>query len=78
MSQKEKDENCSPSKFLIPPCIALPFNLTILKNAESGNCIAVTEEGECPHAKRRFHTPEKFECDKNTLISLNKKEPIYS
>jgi len=68
MAQKEQEKQNSLIKYLIPPCIALPFNLTILKNQESGNCVAVTEDGECPHAKRRHHVPDKFECRKDTLM----------
>ena len=71
MSKIENRENRRLSKYLIPPCIALPFNLTILKNHESGNCIAVTEEGECPHAKRRHHVKDTFECRKDTLMKVN-------
>ena len=68
MALKEHEQNTPIVKYLIPPCIALPFNLTLLKNHESGNCTAVTEKGECPHAKRRHHVPDKFECDKNTKM----------
>jgi hypothetical protein len=73
MPKIENKEDHQLSKYLIPPCIALPFNLTILKNHESGNCIAVTEDGECPHARRRFHQPDKFKCDKNTLLPIDSK-----
>ena len=68
MAQKEQETKNPLIKYLIPPCIALPFNMTILKDHKSGNCIAVTEDGECPHAKRRHHAKDKFECRKDTLM----------
>lgn len=71
MSKKEQEKQLLSPKLAIPICAALPFNMAILRNSESGNCIAVTEEGECPHAKRRYHAPKKFKCDKNTLIPMD-------
>lgn len=71
MSKKENEKQILSPKLAIPICAALPFNIAILKDWESENCLAVTEDGECPHAKRRYHAPEKFKCDKNTLITMD-------
>jgi hypothetical protein len=71
MVEKEPTKIKKLSKYLIPPCIALPLNLTLLKNINNGNCISVTKDGECPHAKRRHHVPDKFECEKNTLMRIS-------
>jgi len=75
---KVEEEKKKLIKYLIPPCIALPFNMVILRNEDSGNCMAVTEDGECPHAKKRNHAKDKFRCDKNTLLRLSDKKPLYS
>lgn len=78
MSGKEKEQKLLSPKLAIPICAALPFNMVILKDWESGNCMAVTEDGECPHAKRRHHLPEKFKCEKNTLMSIESPKTIFS
>jgi hypothetical protein len=74
MPHKEQEDQAKLNKFLIPLCIALPFNLVLLKDPDSENCTAVTEDGECRHAKGRYHIKGKFKCDKNTLIPLGSKQ----
>lgn len=71
MPKPETENLIHFNKLLIPICIALPFNLVILKDEDSKNCTAVTEVGECPYAKQRHFVKEKFECRKDTLISLD-------
>lgn len=67
MANKESKKINEFDKLMIPICIALPFNLILLKDEESENCRAVTQDSECPYAKRRRHDPSEFKCDKNTL-----------
>lgn len=71
MAQKEHYKGIFSTKLLIPICIALPLNVVILRDKDSGNCIAVTEDGECPYAKRRHHVSDKFECRKDTLMKID-------
>jgi hypothetical protein len=71
MANKEQEKLLPILKLGIPICAALPFNLVVLRNEDSGNCMAVTEKGECPHAKRRHHAPDEFECRKDTLMRID-------
>jgi hypothetical protein len=70
MNNKEIQEPNKLDKFLIPLCIALPFNMAILKEDTYGTCTTVTETGECPHAKRKNKSNGRFTCDKNTLTPI--------
>ncbi|MDH5532940.1 MAG: hypothetical protein OEX81_00745 [Candidatus Pacebacteria bacterium] len=71
MSDKEKERQLLPTKLIIPICAALPFNMVVLRDEDSGNCIAVTEDGECPYAKKSHNVKNKFKCDKNTLMKVD-------